>query len=44
MGWTYLADECEKIENALQAMLLASKLNLRKPGTKPTPGKEPVQK
>ena len=25
MGWTYLADECQKIENAIAAMIAAAK-------------------
>lgn len=25
MGWTYLADECQKVENAIAAMLGAAK-------------------
>lgn len=28
MGWTYLADECQKIENALQAMVQTTKTNV----------------
>ena len=39
MGWTYLADECQKIENALKAMVDAAKNQVFKAKAPTQPGK-----
>lgn len=37
MGWTYLADECLKIENAIKAMIDTAKAQVFGQKTPPTP-------